>query len=396
MFDFLFSKLIKDWEKVKEAPVRESYGRLAGIIGIISNLILSGAKVALGIITGSIAILADGLNNLGDGASSVITLVGFRLAAMPEDEDHPYGHARIEYITSLIIAGIIIIVGVGLLKEAAIKIMNPQDLDTGWLAIAVLAGAIIIKLWQAAFNKAAGKKIDSLVLLATATDSRNDVIASATVLISVIVGMTTSLNIDGFIGALVALFIIFSGIDLVRRSSSPLLGEAPDPELVKEIVKIVKSFPGAIGIHDLMVHSYGPGRTFCSLHVEVDGKIDVMKSHDLIDEIENTLKEKLKIEAVVHMDPIKVDDPLANNLENVVKESIKDVDGILGIHGLRISTERTKTQVSFHCEMANECLLTQEEIQMKIERELKKMDPSYKAQIVFDENYTKLEEEKEA
>lgn len=393
MFDVLFKRLVKDWENVKEPKVRESYGRLAGIVGIISNIILSGAKITLGIITGSIAILADGLNNLGDGASSVITLVGFRLAAMPEDEEHPYGHARIEYITSLIIAGIIIIVGVGLLKEAVTKILNPQPLDTGWLAIGVLTGAILIKLWQAAFNKAAGKKIDSLVLLATATDSRNDVIASAAVLVSVIVGMTTTLNIDGYIGAFVALFIIFSGIDLVRRSSSPLLGEAPDPELVRKIVEIVKSFPEAKGIHDLMVHSYGPGRIFASLHVEVDAAVDVMKSHDLINEIEDTLKEQLKIEVVVHMDPVKVDDPIVNNLEDVVNESIKDVEGVLGIHGLRVAVNKTQTNISFHCEMASECVLTKEEIHLKIETELKKINSSYRAQIVFDENYTNLEVE---
>ncbi len=394
MFDILFKGLVKDWENVKEATVRESYGRLAGIVGIISNLILSGAKITLGIITGSIAILADGLNNLGDGASSVITLVGFKLAAIPEDEDHPYGHARIEYITSLIIAGIIIIVGVGLLKEAVIKIFNPQPLDTGWLAIGVLAGAILIKLWQAAFNKAAGKKIDSLVLLATATDSRNDVIASTAVLISVIVGMTTTLNIDGYIGAFVALFIIFSGVDLVRRSSSPLLGEAPDPELVKEIVRIVNGFPDAKGFHDLMVHSYGPGRIFASLHVEVDAAVDVMKSHDLINEIEDTLKEQLKIEVVVHMDPVKVDDPLVNNLEDVVNGSIKDIEGVSGIHGLRVTTNKTQTDISFHCEMTSECALTKEEIHLKIETELKKIKPSYTAQITFDEHYTKLEVEK--
>lgn len=393
MFDVLFKRLVKDWENVKEPKVRESYGRLAGIVGIISNIILSGAKITLGIITGSIAILADGLNNLGDGASSVITLVGFRLAAMPEDEEHPYGHARIEYITSLIIAGIIIIVGVGLLKEAVTKILNPQPLDTGWLAIGVLTGAILIKLWQAAFNKAAGKKIDSLVLLATATDSRNDVIASAAVLLSVIVGMTTTLNIDGYIGAFVALFIIFSGIDLVRRSSSPLLGEAPDPELVRKIVEIVKSFPEAKGIHDLMVHSYGPGRIFASLHVEVDAAVDVMKSHDLINEIEDTLKEQLKIEVVVHMDPVKVDDPIVNNLEDVVNESIKDVEGVLGIHGLRVAVNKTQTNISFHCEMASECVLTKEEIHLKIETKLKKINSSYRAQIVFDENYTNLEVE---
>lgn len=391
MFNFLFKRLIKDWENVKLPQVRQSYGKLAGIVGIVSNLILSGAKVTLGIITGSIAILADGLNNLGDGASSIITLVGFRLAAMPEDEEHPYGHARIEYITSLIISGLIIVVGAGLLKEAITKIISPVDIETGWLVLLILGGAILVKLWQAAFNKAAGNKIGSLVLLATAADSRNDVIASSTVVLSVVLHMVTSWNIDGYIGAIVALYVIWSGIDLVRRSSSPLLGEAPDPELVKEIVKIVKSFPGAKGIHDLMVHSYGPGRIFCSLHVEVDSREDVMKSHDMIDQIEKTLKERLKIEAVVHMDPIKMNDPLEAKLEDLVEDSIKDIEGISGIHGLRVIKEKNHSEISFHCQLGGECVLTQEEIQLIIEMEIKKKNPNYSVAITFDENYTQLE-----
>lgn len=393
MFDFFFKRLVKDWENIKEPKVRESYGKLAGIVGIISNLILSGAKVAMGLITGSIAILADGLNNLGDGASSIITLVGFRLAARPEDEDHPYGHARIEYITSLIIAGIIILVGAGLLKEALVKIFNPQDLNMSWIAIGVLLVGIIIKLWQWAFNRAAARKIDSLVLLATATDSRNDVIASSAVLISVLLGMYGNWNIDGYIGALVALFIVWSGIDLVRRSSSPLLGEAPDPELVKEIVKIVKSFSGVKGYHDLIVHNYGPGRIFASLHIEVDAKVDVMESHDLIDEIELALKEKLKIEIVVHMDPIKTDDPLITSIEKNIEESLEGLEGIYGIHGLRITREKSRKDISFHCELGSECVLSEEEIREKLEKVLKKMDPSYYPVMTFDQHYTQLEEE---
>lgn len=393
MFDFFFKRLVKDWENVKELRVRENYGKLAGIVGIISNLILSGAKVTVGLITGSIAILADGLNNLGDGASSIITLVGFRLAAMPEDEDHPYGHARIEYITSLIIAGIIILVGAGLLKEAVVKIFDPQDLNMSWIAIGVLLGGIIIKLWQWAFNRAAARKIDSLVLFATATDSRNDVIASSTVLISVLLGMFGNWNIDGYIGALVALFIIWSGIDLVRRSSSPLLGEAPDPELVKEIVKIVKSFAGVKGYHDLIVHNYGPGRIFASLHIEVDAKVDVMESHDLIDEIELTLKERLNIEIVVHMDPIKTDDPLIDSIEKNIEESLEGIEGIYGIHGLRIAREKSRMDISFHCELGSECVLSEEEIREKVEKVLKKMNPNYLPVMTFDQHYTQLEEE---
>ena len=388
----LFKAFVPDWQQVSDRKVRDRYGKVAGVVGILSNLLLCGFKVGVGILSGSIAIIADGINNLADASSSVITLVGFRLAAMPEDNDHPYGHARIEYLTSLVISGLIILVGAGLLKSSVDKILNPTSLETGWVTVLVLALAILIKLWQAGFNRAAGRRIDSLALLATATDSRNDVIATSAVLVSVLVAMFSPWVIDGYVGALVALFIIWSGVILIRDSSSPLLGEAPDPEMVKDIVRITRSFPGVKGIHDLMVHNYGPGRIFCSIHVEVDAEDDIMKSHDMIDNIETALKEELKIHAVVHMDPIKVGDPLVEHLNGVLEGTIAQLEGVSEIHDLRVVPGETHTNVIFDCVLGTECPLKEEEIRNQVEEELKKENPNYNVVITFDQHYTYLDE----
>ncbi|MGN0713820.1 MAG: cation diffusion facilitator family transporter, partial [Anaerovoracaceae bacterium] len=290
MGTFLFRHFIKNYEDVKDPHVRDSYGKLAGVVGIISNVVLCLMKVAVGLIAGSIAIVADGINNLADSASSVITLVGFKLAAMPEDEEHPYGHARYEYLSSLAVSVIIILVGFELGKSSLDKILHPTPLDFSWTVVLVLVIAIAIKVWQALFNVSAGKRIDSMALIATGADSRNDVIATSAVLISLLIGNFCSVQIDGYMGAAVALFIIWSGISLVRETISPLLGEAPDGELVKQIEEITMSYEGALGIHDLVVHNYGPGKIFASLHIEVDASEDVMVSHDLIDNIEHRLQ----------------------------------------------------------------------------------------------------------
>ena len=249
----LFKLFIKDHENTSDPSVREQYGKLAGAVGIISNLLLCIAKIAIGFFSKSIAIIADGINNLADASSSIITLVGFKLASAPEDEDHPYGHARIEYLTGLFVSILIIVIGIQLLKSSVLKILDPEPVVSNAATIIILIIAILIKLWQAGFNVTVGKKIDSVALMATAADSRNDVISTSAVLISVLIGKFTGLQIDGYMGCIVALFIIWSGIQLVRETSSPLLGEAPDQEMVDAILTIIGKEPGVLGIHDLMV-----------------------------------------------------------------------------------------------------------------------------------------------
>ena len=295
MNEFLFRRFIKDYENVKDSKVRDNYGKMAGIVGIISNSLLCIMKILIGWISGSIAIIADGVNNLADASSSVITLAGFKLASMPEDEKHPYGHARIEYLAGMAVSVMIILVGVELGKSSLDKILHPSPLEFSWTLVIVLLIAVAIKIWQARFNISAGKRIDSLALMATGADSRNDVISTCVVLAGILFGHFTGIQIDGYLGLLVALFILWSGISLVRETVSPLLGEAPDSELVKQIAQIAKSHEGVLDIHDLTVHNYGPGKIFASIHIEVDAAVDVMLSHDLVDNIEHEIAEKLNI-----------------------------------------------------------------------------------------------------
>ncbi|MBR1990476.1 MAG: cation transporter, partial [Firmicutes bacterium] len=309
MNNFLFKTFIKDWENVKNPKVRDSYGKLAGVVGIISNVILCIMKMLVGLISGSIAIIADAVNNLADASSSVITLIGFRLAAMPEDEEHPYGHARIEYISGMVVSMIIILVGFELGKSSVDKILHPQPLEFSAAVVIVLLLAIAIKIWQACFNMSAGKRINSVALMATGADSRNDVISTTAVLISLIIGQLLDIRIDGWMGVIVALFIIWSGISLVKETISPLLGEAPDPELVTAIEDITMSYEDVIGIHDLVVHNYGPGKIFASIHIEVDSAVDVMISHEMVDDIEHRLQSELNIFVTAHMDPVDLSNP---------------------------------------------------------------------------------------
>ena len=387
MTHFLFKKFIPNYEDVKDPQVRDSYGKLAGIVGIVSNSLLCLMKIIIGAISGSIAILADGINNLADASSSVITLAGFKLASMPEDKEHPYGHARIEYLAGMLVSIIIILVGVELGKSSIDKILNPQLPEFSWTAVLVLVLAILIKIWQALFNIAAGKKIHSLTLIATGTDSRNDVISTTAVLISLFLGHYLQLEIDGYMGGAVALFIIWSGISLVRETISPLLGEAPDPELVKQIEAITMSYDGVLGVHDLAVHNYGPGKIFASIHIEVDASVNIMVSHDLVDNIEHRLARDLHIHIVAHMDPINVDDPNRAPLSEIISDTIGSMKGITSFHDLRIVPGPTHTNVIFDLVLEPDCPIEEETITRTLTEKVQAYNPSFQVVIDFDRNY---------
>lgn len=389
MGTFLFKTFIKDYENTKDPAIREKYGLLAGIVGIISNVILCSMKVLIGVSIKSIAIIADGINNLADASSSIITLIGFKLAAKPEDKDHPYGHARIEYISGLLVSAIIIILGFQLLKSSFMKVLHPDPIHFNYITIIILLVAIAIKIWQALFNISAGKKINSVALMATGTDSRNDVISTIAVLIGIIVSKFTGLQLDGIIGCLVALFIIWSGIQLIRETSSPLLGEAPDPALVTAILEGTKSFQGVIGTHDLIVHNYGPGRIFASIHIEVDADSDIMETHDMIDNIERKLSSSLKIHLTAHMDPVKVNDPLTESLKIKITEILEPIEGIYEMHDLRVVPGPTHTNIIFDAVISPECKLKKSDIVLIVNKEVKKIDESYFVVITFDNLYTK-------
>ena len=390
MNELLFRKFVKDYENVKDSSVRDSYGKLAGAVGIASNSLLCIMKIVIGWLSGSIAIVADGINNLADASSSVITLIGFRLAALPEDDEHPYGHARIEYLAGMAVSVMIILVGVELGKSSIEKIMSPEPLEFSWVLAAVLLLAIVIKIWQARFNIAAGKKIDSLTLMATGADSRNDVISTSVVLLGVLVGHFAQVQIDGYLGLAVAIFILWSGISLVRETVSPLLGEAPDPELVREIAQIAKSHEGILDIHDLAVHNYGPGKIFASIHLEVDAAVDVMKSHDLVDNVEHEIAEKLKINVTAHMDPVDLSAPYRNEIMEIVKKTIKPIEGVISMHDLRFVSGPTHTNVIFDIVVSPSCQYSQEEIKRIIDSAIQTKYPNFFAVIDFDTSYIKL------
>ena len=391
MHDWIFRKLISDYADVKNPAVRDQYGKVAGVVGILSNTLLCVMKILVGLLSGSIAIVADAVNNLADASSSLITLIGFKLAAMPEDKEHPYGHARIEYLAGLLVSVIIIVVGLELGKSSVAKILNPTPTEFNLTVVLVLLLAISIKIWQACFNVRAGKKINSMTLIATGADSRNDVIATSAVLLSLLIGHFFDLQIDGYMGVLVALFIVWSGIGLVRETVSPLLGEAPDPALVREIEETAMQHDGVLGIHDLVVHNYGPGKIFASMHVEVDAAVDITTSHDMVDNIEHEISKKLHISCTVHMDPINLSDPNRAPLKQILGKAIAGLDGVINFHDLRLVSGPTHTNVVFDVAVSPDCKLSGEEITKTLSAAVSAYNPDFRTVIEFDRAYVDTE-----
>lgn len=384
----LLSKLfVKNYKDYNDQAVRKSYGRLAGIVGIVSNVMLCIMKIVIGIVANSIAIISDGINNLADASSSIITLIGFKLASLPEDKDHPYGHARYEYLTGLLISVMIIVVGIQLLKSSFAKVLNPDPVSFSYITVIVLAVAIAVKVWQSVFNISIGKKISSSALIATGTDSRNDVIATSAVLVSIIIGKLSEIQLDGIMGCLVALFIIWSGIQLIRETISPLLGEAPDEDLVRQIQQIVLEEENVLGTHDLIVHNYGPGKVFASIHIEVDSEGSLLQIHEMIDDIEMKVKKLLNIEFTAHMDPIEINNPAIQKLYKTIAGTIQSMDGVLSIHDLRMVPGDSHTNIIFDVVLSPECKLSKGDIISTLEDTVKKIDEKYCIVINFDMAY---------
>lgn len=332
----LIRRFIRDPEQTQLPQVRYAYGRLAGVTGLVCNLLLFAIKLLAGLLSGSLAIIADAFNNLSDAGSVVVTLVGFKLSGAPADRDHPFGHGRMEYLSALAVAVLIILAGFELATSAVDKILHPVAAETDLVTILILIAAIGVKLWMAAFSRRIGKTIRSDALLAAATDSRNDVICTSLVLVCTLVGLFTDLALDGYIGLAVALFVIWSGFSVIRETVSPLLGQAPDEQLVQDIEKTVMAYDGVVGIHDMMVHDYGPGRIFVSLHAEVPADRDMMHSHDTIDCIERDLLEKFNIITCIHMDPVDTDDPETLRLKALVGGELAAIDERLTLHDFRV------------------------------------------------------------
>ena len=315
---------------------RSKIGKVSGFLGILCNLFLFATKLFVGIVSGAVSITADAMNNLSDASSSVITLLGFKLSEKPADADHPYGHARFEYLSGLAVAAIIIVIGFELAKGSVDKILHPSPVVLSMPLIIVLLSSILIKLWLSVFNRTLSKKINSSALEATASDSRNDVIATAAVLVAAIVEHFTQWRVDGYMGFAVALFILYSGAALAKETISPLLGEAASPELRQVIVDTVKSNPKILGYHDLMVHDYGPGQRFGSLHVEMDQKLDPLYCHELIDNLERKCLQQIGVHLVIHYDPVVIGDPEMDELRLLLCQTLTDFDNRLSLHDFRM------------------------------------------------------------
>ena len=388
MTQFLIRCFIKRPDDVKDAAVRTAYGNLASLVGMACNILLCIGKLLAGTLFGSIAIMADALNNLSDASSNVVSLIGFRLAAKGPDEKHPYGHARYEYLAGLVVSVTILAIGLSLLKESALKVLHPTPVAFSWLSIGVLAASILVKLWLSGFNRAVGKKINSETLMATAADSRNDVLTTGAVLLSTILCSLTGYGImDGIMGVGVAAFILWSGWGLVMDTLSPLLGESPSPELVEHIERTVMSYPGVLGVHDLMVHDYGPGHQFASLHVEFPAETDPLTAHDVIDNIENDFLKKDRLQVTIHYDPIVTADASVGVLRARLKEHARQLDPRLSIHDLRIVPGDSHTNVLFDLVFPAGYTGDIDQMLAKMCQFVKEQDPKYCCVVKVEQSY---------
>lgn len=398
MVNFLRRTFIKDYENVKNQKVREAHGKLASFVGVISNLFLFALKLVAGLFSKSVAIIADSINNFSDMGSSIVTLIGFKMANAPADEEHPYGHERLEYIAGLIVAIIIMFVGGSLLFSSVDKIINYEYNEVpkiiAYVSLGILGASILVKLWQSLFNKKIGKLIDSVALEATAQDSRNDVISTSVILIGNIIILFTGdigFSIDGILGILVSLFIIISGIKLIKETVNPLIGSSVSKEYVDEIVDFVKKNNFVLGVHDIMCHMYGPTKCFMTLHAEVDSEDNIIEIHDAIDDIETKVRQEYGVELTIHMDPI-VNDEETNNEKEKVRLIIEALDKELSFHDFRIVRKLSKSTILFDVVIPYKYKMTKEEIVEYITKEINKEEDKYSLLINFDYRYIKMED----
>lgn len=386
MIEFLIRRFVPDWQQVQRTDVRKRYGTLAAAVGILSNIFLCIIKGLIGLFSGSIAVTADAVNNLSDAGSSVITLLAFKIAGKPADEEHPYGHARMEYISGMAVSFIIILLGLELMGSSFEKILHPEEVSVSALTYLVLIVSIAVKLWQGMFNRSLGKRISSEALQATAADSLNDVFSTGAVLLSTLVYQFTAIPIDGWVGMLVAIFITVSGVKLIMETGSPLLGQAPDPQMVRELEEKITAYDGVIGIHDLQVHNYGPGRVFATVHAEVPANRDILVSHDIIDNIEREVGHEMNLNLVIHMDPVVTDDERLNQLHAQVQQIVAGIDSNLSMHDFRAVFGPTHTNLVFDVVVPPGFSLSDSELSRRIEQQVQTLG-SYFCVITVDHNY---------
>ncbi len=384
MTDFILKLFVKDYENKSNPTVRAKCGSAVAIIGIIVNLFLAAFKLFAGILSGSISITADAVNNISDAGSQVVSLITFKISAKPADRDHPFGYARIEYVTSMIVSFLILFVSISLFSESVQKILNPTETDYSILVMVILGVSVLGKLWLFFFGRSAGKKLNSDVIKASATDSLSDAGATFAVLVSSIIARLSGFDIDGYMGIAVAVIIFIAGIKVLNETKNSILGSAPEPEVVEGIHNIVKEYPQILGIHDMVVHNYGPGNTICSFHAEVDGKVDVYATHDCIDNVERRLYNDLGIRATIHMDPIVTDDEKVTALRISVAAAVKRIDERLTIHDFRYVEGITHSNLIFDVTVPFEIKESNDRIKELISNQIAEIDPNYFAVITVD------------
>ena len=387
MTEFLLRRFVRDYERVGDPEVRERYGVLSGVVGILLNVALSLGKFLVGFATGAVSVTADALNNLTDAASSVVTLVGFRLAGQKADEEHPFGHGRMEYLTGLAVSVVILLVGLEVAKEAVGKIFHPQPVDFSALTAGVLAASVAVKLWMYFFNRGLSRKIKSSALQATAADSLSDAAGTAILLAGLLAGHFFELHLDGFLGIGVALFILRTGWESLRDTVDPLLGRAPDPELVRGIRETVLAHPEISGVHDLVVHDYGPGHVMVTLHAEVDIEGDMAATHDVIDNVERELAQRYRVIATIHMDPIATNDAHVNEVKETMLVLARKIDEGMTLHDFRMTEGPTHTNLIFDLVVPVGCPLSDEEVRREMARLAREENERYLTVIQVDHLY---------
>ena len=389
MVSLLAKLLITNYKDTNDPEVRKAYGMLCGAVGIVLNIFLFIGKALAGLISGSIAITADAFNNLSDAGSSVITLAGFRMAGHKPDSDHPFGHGRIEYISGFLVSVVILIMAFELLKTSVDKIIHPSVIEASPLIIIILLISILVKVYMSLYNRAISKKIDSAAMDATAKDSLSDTVATFVVLGTTLLAGATGLQIDGYCGVIVALFVFFAGYSAAKETISPLLGQPPEPEFVKKIEEIIMEYrsQGVIGLHDLVVHNYGPGRVMLSVHVEVPASGDILALHDMIDTIEHRLARELKCSAVIHMDPVLLDDKMTNEIKAKVAAIIAGMEGSVSFHDFRIVHGHTHTNLIFDVVVPYDYVMTDSEVVDYIQKKITEIDENYYVVIDVDKAY---------
>ncbi len=389
MTGLLVKTFVKDNDNIKDVKVRAAYGMLSGIVGIVCNCILFVFKFVAGLMTGAVSVSADAFNNLSDAGSSIVTFIGFKMAGKPADNDHPFGHGRIEYISGLVVAMAIVIMGYELFTQSLDRIFNPVDTEFSIVSVVILVGSILMKMWMAVFNRTLGKKLDSTAMKATATDSLSDCISTAVVLLGLIISAITGFNIDGYAGLVVAAFVLMAGVEAAKDTLNPLLGEPAEQEFVEQLEAYVMENEMIIGVHDVIVHNYGPGRVFASMHAEVPYNVDVLEAHDIIDLAEHKIKTELGCEVSIHMDPVITDDEEINSLKSMVQEVIACIGESIKIHDFRVTKGPYITNLIFDVLVPYDFKMKDDELVERIGNEVALRDSKCKTVINVDKDFVR-------